>query len=197
LIIDPGFDLGTSAASGGWTSFNGAVLNSTGHVLGGTKSCRLPAGNGVGAYEGPINPNLTNITAGMQFDLTGFGYVTNTMTSGFVGIQATFFGPFNGSGVWTNLGTVETSFGVAKFSNHLDVNSALNTWIPLDTGVFTAPQYAQAIDVYTLTVNPGSTGGSVWIDSLDLEAVPEPSTMMLGAMGVGLPLLMMRRRRSR
>ncbi len=193
LVTDPGFDLGTPASAGGWTAFNGANIASTGHVLSPTKACRLPAGFGIGAFE-----TISNVafTAGTQFDLTAFGFVTNTMTSGFVGIQATFF---NITGTTTqNLGTVESGPGVAIFSNHLDSNSVLNTWIPLDTGVFTAPSTLPItyMQVFPLAVNGGSTGGSVWIDNFDLEIVPEPSTIALGLMGIGLPLLMRRRRKA-
>src|SRR5271167_2693618 len=66
-VTDPSFELGTSAANGGWTAFNGAVLNSTGHVRTGTKAVRLPPGSGVGAYETISNAAFT---AGTQFDLS-------------------------------------------------------------------------------------------------------------------------------
>jgi len=193
-VTDPGFELGTPASAGGWTAFNGAVLTSTGHVRTGAKAIRLPAGNGIGAFE-----TISNVafTAGTQFDLTAWGFVTNTMTAGFVGIQATFF---NVTGTTTqNLGTVESGPGNAIFSNHLDSNSVLNTWIPLDTGVFTAPSTLPIsyMQVFPLAVDGGSTGGSVWEDDFSLVIVPEPSTIALGMMGLGLPLLMMRRRRSR
>jgi len=193
FVTDPSFELGTSAANGGWTAFNGAVLTSTGHVRTGTKAVRLPAGNGVGAYE-----TISNVafTAGVQFDLSAWGYVTNTMTAGFVGIQATFF---NVTGTTTqNLGTVESGPGNAIFSNHLDSNSVLNAWIPLDTGVFTAPATLPIsyMQVFPLAVNAGSTGGSVWEDDFKLVIVPEPSTLALGVMGllVGLPLVVRRRK---
>src|SRR6266481_4554067 len=96
FVTDPGFELGTPRASGGWSAFGGAILNSTGHVRTGTKAIRLPAGNGIGAFE-----TISNVafTAGTQFDLTAWGFVTNTMTAGFVGIQATFF---NVTGTTTN-----------------------------------------------------------------------------------------------
>ena len=193
-ITDPGFELGTSAANGGWTAFNGAILNSTGHVRTGTKAIRLPAGNGIGAFETISNAAFT---AGTQFDLTAWGFVTNTMTAGFVGIQATFF---NVTGTTTqNLGTVESGPGVAKFSNHLDSNSVLNTWIALDTGVFTAPSTLPItyMQVFPLAVNGGSTGGSVWEDDFNLVIVPEPSTLALGSFGVvGLFMAARRRRKA-
>jgi len=194
FVTDPGFELGTPKASGGWSAFGGAVLNSTGRVRTGTKAIRLPAGNGIGAFETISNAAFT---AGVQFELTAWGIVTNTMTAGFVGIQATFF---NVTGTTTqNLGTVESGPGNAIFSNHLDSNTVNETWTFLDTGVFTAPSSMPIsyMQVFPLAVDGGSTGGSVWEDDFNLVIVPEPSSLMLGAMGIGLPLLMMRRRRSR
>src|ERR1700734_3646803 len=65
-VTDPGFELGTTVANGGWSAFGGSVLNSTGHVRTGTKAVRLPAGNGIGAFETISNAAFT---AGTQFDL--------------------------------------------------------------------------------------------------------------------------------
>ncbi len=107
-ITDPSFELGTPASQGGWTAFNGAVLNSTGEHHTGSKSVRLPGGNGVGAYETISNAAFT---AGTEFDLTAWGIITNTSANwtGDIGIQATFF---NITGTTTqNLGTVESGTG--------------------------------------------------------------------------------------
>lgn len=198
FVTDPSFELGTSAANGGWTAFNGAVLNSTGEHHTGSKAVRLPGGSGVGAYETISNAAFT---AGTQFDLTAWGIITNASANwaGYIGIQATFF---NVTGTTTqNLGTVESGPGNAIFSNHITSNSVVNTWIPLDTGVFTAPStlpisYMQVFPI-NVNVTPTGNGNSSWIDDFDLVIVPEPSTIALGVMGIGLPLLMMRRRRSR
>jgi hypothetical protein len=195
-ITDPSFELGTTAANGGWTGFNGAVLNSTAHPHTGTKSVRLPGGNGVGAYETISN---VDFTAGTQFDLTAWGIITNASANwtGYIGIQATFY---NITGTTTqNLGTVESGPGHAIFSNHIDSNSVVNTWIPLDTGVFTAPStlpitYMQVFPI-NVNVTPTGSGNSAWIDDFDLVIVPEPSTVLLGSMGVIGLLAAMRRRR--
>ena len=211
LLIDPSFEANTVASAGGW-NIGGARSTAFSRTPAtppvGGHSNRLGAGGVNLSFEGPINPNLTNVTAGEKFDLTGYALVTNSIVSGFAGIQATFFGPFNGTGVYTNLGTVETGFGVAQFSNKIDSNNVVistgvqgnQTWIPLDTGVFTAPQFATFMDVYTISINLLESNGSagVWIDDLDLEVVPEPSSIALGAMGLiaGVSVLA-RRRRSR
>jgi hypothetical protein len=205
LLIDPSFELATPSASGGW-NYSGGRL-STGNwqppPATGGHSVRLPEGtNAVNlCFEGPLNPNLTNITAGMQFDLTAVGSITNHVNSGFAGIQATFF---SASGV--NLGTVETSPGNAIFSNKIDFNipsleisspsslPASAIWIPLDTGVFTAPANTAYMDVYGISVF--TSGSSVWEDNFSLVAVPEPSSLMLVATGL-IGLFMSARRRCR
>jgi len=195
FVTDPSFELGTPASQGGWTGFNGAVLNSTGRVHTGTKSVRLPGGNGVGAFETISNAAFT---AGTKFDLTAWGIITNANFTGYIGIQATFF---NVTGTTTqNLGTVESGPGHAIFSNHIDSNSVVNTWIPLDTGVFTAPStlpisYIQVFPI-NVSVTPTGNGNSSWIDDFDLTIVPEPSSVALASIGIFGLFMTMRRRRN-
>ena len=191
LLIDPGLELQTpgtgNGTNGGWNAANGAVKNSTftNHTVGGHLALRLPPGassvpliwENVGTITG-----VGAVSAGMQFDLTAYGFITNTITTGRAGIQATFFGGASGT---NNLGTVETSPGTAKFSNNIDSNSAVNTWISLDTGVFTAPAGTAYMQVYGIGIFLQPNGNSVWEDDFDLElvAVPEPSTIALSAIG--------------
>jgi PEP-CTERM motif len=208
LLIDPSEEIGTAASAGGWnTTFGGvrstAFSRTPATPPAGGHSIRDAAGGVPDTFQGPTNPNLTNVTAGAQFDFTGFGLVTNSIVSGFGGIQASFF-----SAAGVNLGTVETSPGNAKFSNRIDSNNVVistgvlgnQTWIPLDTGVFTAPAGTAYLEVFTINVNLVESNGSagVWYDDLSLVAVPEPSSIALGAMGLiaGVSILA-RRRRSR
>lgn len=203
LLIDPGLELGTAptgvGTNGGWNAGGGAVKNSTftNHTAGGSKSLRLPPG---AASVPLIWENLATITgvggvtAGMQFELTAFGFITNTITTGRAGIQATFMG---GPGGTNNLGTVETSPGNAKFSiTSIDSNSTTMTWIPLDTGVFTAPTGTTSMQVFGIGIFLQPNGNSVWLDDFNLQliAVPEPSTLALGTMGL-FGLFMLARRR--
>ena len=196
FITDPSFELGTSKANGGWTAYNNAVLNSTPHPRTGTKSIRLPAEGTIsaGAYETISNADFT---AGVQFDLTAWGFLTNTMTTGYVGIEATFY---NVTGTSTqNLGTVESGPGKDIISNHIDSNSVLNTWIELDTGTFTAPTGLPItyMQVFPFNNSAGPIGTSAWIDDFNLVIVPEPSTILLGSIGlIGLIAAMWRRRKA-
>ncbi|HUJ71906.1 MAG TPA: PEP-CTERM sorting domain-containing protein [Verrucomicrobiae bacterium] len=128
----------------------------------------------------------------MQFELTADGLITNSITSGFAGIQIAFFGP-NGVGT-----------GPADFSNKIDSNTppaqitspgnlpANGTWIHLDTGVVTAPAGTAFMDVYGISVNV--VGGSTWEDNFSLVAVPEPSAFALAVMGLGGLTYFIRRR---
>lgn len=194
-ITDPSFELGTSKANGGWTGYNNAVLNSTAHPRTGTKSIRLPNQGSVsaGAYETISNAAFT---AGTEFDLTAWGYITNSMTTGYVGIEATFY---NITGTTTqNLGTVESGPGNDIVSNHINSNSVLNTWIALDTGTFTAPSTLPItyMQVFPFNNSAGPIGTSAWIDDVSLVIVPEPSTLALGCMGLAGLAMFVRRRKA-
>ena len=198
LLNDPSFELNTAGSAGGWNIVNGSV-RSTGAwqqpPATGGHSIRLPAGTSTPlCYQGPLNSNLTNITAGMQFELTAYGLITNSISSGFAGIQISFF---DANGVGT---------APAFFSNKIDSNTppasitspsnlpANGTWIFLDTGVVTAPANTAFMDVYGISVNV--VGGSTWEDNFDLEkiTVPEPSTLALGVVGLTGLMCLIRRR---
>jgi hypothetical protein len=202
LLVDPGLELGTpgtgNGTNGGWNAANGAVKNSTftNHTAGGHLSLRLPPGSNsvplIWQNIGSIT-SVGSVTAGMQFDLTAFGFITNTITTGRAGVQASFY-----DSSFVNLGTVETGPGVAIFSNNIDSNSAVRTWIPLDTGVFTAPAGTAYMQVFGIGIFLQPNGNSVWLDDFDLElvAVPEPSTVALAVMGLFSLFMVARCRRT-
>jgi hypothetical protein len=201
-LVDPGLELGTPAGAentGGWSFFNGASQsNDIAHS--GNFSMKLPDNLNVpGAFE---TYNI-GVTPGAKFDFTAFGLTSEKLAppgaannnTSFGGIQATFFSGDNGAG--TNLGTIETGAGNAIFSNHIDSTSPVGVWIPLNTGVFTAPAGAQSIQIFGIGIFPQGqdASGAIYVDdfALNTVSVPEPTSISLLALGA-IPML--RRRRS-
>lgn len=196
LLFDSSFESGVAVPGGvgGWDLENGAAFSTVvAHT--GTHSIADFGANGV-----PIDFQFLPATTGSRWDLTGFGYTPGMVpqTSGpvFGIIQLTFFsGP---AGTGTDLGTVETSPGTAKASAQINLDSAINTWIPLDTGIVTAPAGAQSIAAYSLVVNftsLTSTPQGAYFDDLTLVQVPEPGSAGLLACGLlGLGFAMKRQR---
>ena len=95
---------------------------------------------------------------------------------------------------------VSTGAGNAIFSNHLNSASPVGVWIPLNTGVFTAPAGSESLQVFGLAVfpqmvTPGTTG--IFVDDFDLEPVSVPEPASLATLGVvGIAALHRRRRRA-
>jgi PEP-CTERM motif-containing protein len=192
LLIDPGFEAQTTSPTndgvGGWSLFNGAAF-STDVARTGTHSMK-DFGNGSvpGSFETfPASP-------GQQFELTGFG-LTPTVLAGNPGFGILQVAYFDAGG--NNLGTVETGAGNAKASAQINNGSAINTWLPLDTGIATAPAGAVKIQAFTLVVdfNSPAAGESVYFDDLNLTAVPEPASLGIVAVA-GLGLLARSRRKA-
>ena len=193
LLIDPGFEAQTTSPTNdgvaGWTLFNGAAF-STDVARTGTHSMK-DFGNGSvpGSFETfPASP-------GQQFELTGFG-LTPTVLAGNPGFGILQVAYFDSAG--NNLGTVETGAGNAKASAQINGGSTINTWLPLDTGIATAPAGTVKIQAFTLVVdfNSPAAGESVYFDDLNLTAVPEPASLGIVAVA-GVGLLARSRRRSR
>ena len=190
LLSDPSFESGTVVPSGvgGWGTFNGAAF-STAQALTGTYSM-LNAGPG--GYTVPGSFQFLPSSAGLSYVLTGYGEATAPLTGASEGfLQVTFFSGANGAG--SNLGTVATSPGNAQLSNLITSSSPTGTWLPLNETV-TAPAGAASIAVYTLVLDANAT--SVAFDDLVLNQVPEPSSLALLGMGLGLPFFSLRRRNS-
>jgi hypothetical protein len=198
LLSDSGFESGTPVPSGigGWGIFNGAAFSQVvAHNGLWSMADFTPSGNVPGSFQ------FLAATPGSQWDLTGFGLTTGLppQSAGpvFGLIQLTFFSGPNGTG--TDLGTVETSPGNAKGSGQITAASPINTWIPLDTGIATAPAGAQSIGAYSIFVNFTSLTTAplgAYFDDLTLTQVPEPSSLAILGLGLVVAGCGLRRQRA-
>jgi MYXO-CTERM domain-containing protein len=179
LLTDPGFESGGTASP--WSTFNGGAFSQTfAHT--GTWSMN---DNGHGGFGVPGSFQFLPTSAGLSYDLTGFGLTPSAPGGGttFGALQITFFSGANGTG--SNLGTVQTSPGNALVSNQINASSPTSLWIPLDTGTATAPAGSQSLEVFTIVVDQNPA--NVYFDDLSLVQVPEPSSFALaGLAALGL-----------
>lgn len=163
LLIDPGFELQTSPAAGGWISFGGVFSTDFAHT---GHWSMLDAGifNVPGTFEQfPAAP-------GSQWRMTGYGLTPFLLlgSPAFGIVQVTFFDIFG-----NNLGTVETAgTGTpAKVSNPLDGNATPGQWIFLDTGIATAPAGTAYIQAFTLYVDFSGNFQGVYFDDVTLQVL--------------------------
>jgi hypothetical protein len=195
LLSDPGFESATPVASGigGWAPVNGAAFSTT-VARTGTESM-FDNGPG-GGFSVPLSFQYVSASAGSQYDLTGFGLFQTAPPFDPAGnswgaLQITFWSGPNGTG--SNLGTVQTSPGNALVSNKIDSTSPTGTWLALDTGIVTAPAGAQSVEAFTIVLN--NMPVSAFFDDISLvQVVPEPSTLALAGMALGIPFYFIRRR---
>lgn len=199
LLVDPGFESGTpgqpnpiplpSGAGGGWAVFNGATF-STAHPESGNYSLQGLQGAGAQWNFEAAYQVVGGVSAGQEYTLTGH-YMTTTGLGSYAGafIQMTFF---DVSG--TDIGTVETG-GVG--ANAVNVNPAsADTWYSASVSA-TAPAGAVYVAPYLAFMMDGSQASQVdlYWDNATMTLVPEPSSLALLAMGLGLPFCFIRRRR--
>lgn len=180
-LKDAGFELKTAADEGGWRLFEISLFSSnyahsgSQSMFNGGFSRTVPfratfTGNISGAYQ--EFPAI----AGSRWRLTGYGLTPETLdgTAAFGVLQVSFFDA-NGK----DLGTVETAGGTtkAKTSSQINRSSAVGTWIPLDTGVATAPDGTATVQVFTLFVDFSGSDRTqgVYFDDLSLCQLNEDS----------------------
>jgi hypothetical protein len=182
-LLDPGFESGAVVAGGvgGWDVFGGAAFSNAQARTGSLSM--LPAA-GTGFVPGSVQ--FLPAAPGSQWSLGGYGLHVGlpVQAPAFGVLQLTFWsGP---AGAGTDLGTLETSPGVARTSAQITAGSPSGTWILLDTGPVTAPPGTQSIGAYTIFVNfsGNAAPAGVYFDDLTLTAVPEASTGALLAAGL-------------
>ena len=182
-LEDPGFELETGARQGGWRMFGPSRFSSE-YARQGNASML----NGATSKSVPYPPYFIGTVSGsyQEFDaaprsqwrLTGYGLTPRSLvgTPAFGIVQISFFDA-NGK----DLGTFETSSEKtpkAKLSNEVNNQSPVGQWIPLDTGVATAPEGTASVQAFTLYVDYSGSNifQGVYFDDLRLECVAGPCT---------------------
>ncbi len=179
-LEDASFELQLPDDEGGWILFDESAY-SRDHARTGKQSMfnaglsrTVPypphvVGSVSGSYqEFPAEP-------GSRWRLTGFGMTPVALegTPAFGIVQVSFF---DADG--KDLGTVETADSptpLAKTSNEVNNQSPVGEWIPLDTGVATAPAGTATVQAFTLYVDFSVTDTSqgVYFDDLSLCALED------------------------
>jgi len=171
LLSDPGFESGTPVADavGGWATVVDASFSQA-YAHSGAWS--MENNYVAGGFHG-VSVQEVAATPGANYSLTGWGFTPNALSSSASGLLILFFTDANGALLGQYLGSTPLT--------------STSTWTQLFVNG-TAP--ANAADVYAETTlfNPGP-GDAVYFDDLNLEVVPEPSTLALLSAGLGLGLL--------
>lgn len=178
-LIDPGFELETSADDGGWALFDESLFSSD-QARSGKQSMFNGAYSRTVAYPpyfvGSVSGSFQEFPAapGSRWRLSGYGLAANALegTPAFGIVQLSFF---DADG--EDLGAVETagSSTRAKTSNEVNRQAPAGVWIALDTGVATAPAGTASVQAFTIYVDySGSdTAQGVFFDDLLLCELAE------------------------
>lgn len=207
ILVDPGFESGAfgqpnpiplpGGVGGGWAGFNGAAYANAAAETG-SWGILEPQGAGQAWNFEAAYQVIGGVSAGQQYTLTADFMTPTGITEAAGGayipavIQLTYF---NAAGA--DLGTVETGGVGAKAIQYMP--AAANVWYS-GTVTATAPAGAVYVAPYLAFMENGSqtSANSLYWDnaSLTLVSVPEPSSLALLAMGLGIPFYFLRRRKS-
>lgn len=142
----------------------------------------LAARGGTGAGAGDMSIALTGLTAGLTYTLTGWHNDSYTLNQG--------FSANTGYAVTPTI-TLGTLVGVADAGASTNVRAGARADANFNTSVisFTANGSGNA----TILLTGASSSDFFALNGLQLTAVPEPTTALLGSLGV---LALLRRRRA-
>ena len=157
-LRDAGFEEGIRPADGGWRLFGPSQVSDK-HALTGSRSMFNGGSsrnvNYAPHFVGTVSGSFQEFPAapGSRWRLTGSGMTVDQLegTAAFGILQISFF---DAGG--KDLGTVETAEirpTRAKLSNEVNRQSPEGEWIPLNTGVATAPEGTASVQAFTLYVD--------------------------------------------
>jgi len=181
LLSDPGFELELKANEGGWRIFEIGKFSGE-HARSGSQSMF----NGGFSRTVPHPPYFVGVVSGSyqeraadpgsKWRLRGYGMTPTALkgTPAFGILQVSFF---DADG--NDLGALETRGGdddtKAKTSNEITNRAPAGEWIPLDTGIATAPEGTAVVHAFTLYVDysGSNTSQGVYFDDLVLCVVDD------------------------
>jgi hypothetical protein len=194
LLADPGAEQELSApnpnptGSAGWSFFNGTQFLTTGVALGGTNVIDTPAGGG--GYSVPGAFQNFAATAGQTFVFSGNIYLPAALTpngNGFALLQLGFFtgAPPNNYGGGTEISSA-SSANYGQPAGGGGINIPVGVWTPISvtgTAMNVGLNTVNSVGAFILDINSDTTA-TFYFDNMDLEVVPEPSTVMLAVTGL-------------
>ena len=165
VLIDPGFELQTSADDGGWILFGGFFTSDVART-GGWSMGNAASDGASGTFQSfPAEP-------GSQWRLTGYAQAPDGLVGDpAFGIVQLTFRDADGN----DIGTVETAGDEFPALTSASINAATPAaqWTFLDTGVGTAPEGAATIEAFTLYLDFTGTLQRVAFDDLELCELEE------------------------
>lgn len=155
--------------------FAGTTVNNSGGAVAGVALSLISGGSGAGPFPG----NASSIT--LSFSMTGLENPVLTLAA-----QRTPTGFTTNQLAYSTDGVTFTDFGAALTPA---ASFALQTW---NLSVVNALDYASAVTLKITFAGATSSTGNNRIDNIQINAVPETATGLLGALGL---LGILRRRR--
>ena len=191
ILTDPGFENQTAAPNPdptgipGWANFGGANFLQT--PLAHSGGWVLDTPDNGGGYSVPGSYQVFAATPGEIFTFSGWIYTPNALPvngNDFAILQLSFFtgAPPNNYAGGTGVGAT-SGVNVGQPAGGGGVPLPQGTWT-FASVTATAPTGANSLGAYILDIN-ADANADFYFDDMSLTVVPEPSSLALGAVGLG------------